>query len=284
MADLQPGVARTIRAGGVLLAADRHPRLLPLHPQPSGRARCSTWRSNTWFYGGLILAAAVSCFARAILIRRERLAAWSLMGVALAAWTGGEIYYSIAYAGTEAVPIPSPADAGYLAFYPFAYASLILLLRGRGGEFDGARWLDEIIVGSAVAALLWRWRWSRSMAAGTSSSTMVPVTNLAYPIADLVLLDPDRHRRRVHRLAPSQWPRGARTGGGRTRDLGRDVPAAVGSGKPTSKGACSTPPGRSERCCWPPPPGPRQSPCGKPIAQARSLRAIIDTGGGGAGR
>jgi diguanylate cyclase (GGDEF)-like protein len=142
---------------------------------------------GTWIYDGLMLGAAASCLARAAIVRRERLA-WALLGAGLAAWTAGEIYYSAVLVGAGSVPIPSPADAGYLAFYPLAYAALIALLRNRIGSFPATRWLDGLIVGSAVAALAAALALSPIVDASSSDSTAAVITNLAYPIADLTLL------------------------------------------------------------------------------------------------
>jgi diguanylate cyclase (GGDEF)-like protein len=142
---------------------------------------------NVWVYDALIVGAAGSCLLRAAMVERERLA-WGLLGVGLAAWTGGEIYYSAALAGAETVPIPSLADAGYLLFYPLAYASLIVLLRNRIGSFPVARWLDGLVVGTAIAALAAALALGPIVEASTSGDTAAVVTNLAYPIADLALL------------------------------------------------------------------------------------------------
>jgi hypothetical protein len=142
---------------------------------------------NVWVYDALMLGAAGSCLLRAAMVERERLA-WGLLGVGLAAWTGGEIYYSAALAGAETVPIPSLADAGYLLFYPLAYAALIVLMRNRIGSFPVARWLDGLVVGTAIAALAAAVALGPIVEASTSGDVAAVVTNLAYPIADLTLL------------------------------------------------------------------------------------------------
>ena len=103
-------------------------------------------------------------------------------------YTGGEIYYAAVLAGKASVPIPSPADGGYLAFYPLAYAALIVLLRARIGAFPVARWLDGAIVGSAVAALAAALALGPIVDASSEGQTLAVATNLAYPIADLTLL------------------------------------------------------------------------------------------------
>ncbi|HEY7951285.1 MAG TPA: HD domain-containing phosphohydrolase [Solirubrobacterales bacterium] len=142
---------------------------------------------NTWIYSALMLTSAAACLLRAALVRRERVV-WALLGVGLLLYTGGEIYYAAVLAGRETVPIPSPADGGYLAFYPLAYAALIALLRARVGVFPVARWLDGAIVGSAVAALAAAFALGPIVDASSEGQTLAVATNLAYPIADLTLL------------------------------------------------------------------------------------------------
>jgi diguanylate cyclase (GGDEF)-like protein len=142
---------------------------------------------DIWIYDALLLLGAGACLLRAVLVGRER-TAWALLGVGLTLYAGGEIFYSAAYADAATIPIPSPADAAYLAFYPFAYAAMILLLRARIGSFPVARWLDGVIVGTAVAALAAALALDPIVAAGNEGSTLAVATNLAYPIADLALL------------------------------------------------------------------------------------------------
>jgi len=142
---------------------------------------------DTWIYCALMLTSAAGCLLRATLIRRERVA-WALLGVGLLLYSGGEIYYAAVLAGKASVPIPSPADGGYLAFYPLAYAALIALLRARIGAFPVARWLDGAIVGSAVAALAAALALGPIVDASSEGQTLSVATNLAYPIADLTLL------------------------------------------------------------------------------------------------
>jgi diguanylate cyclase (GGDEF)-like protein len=142
---------------------------------------------NTWIYNALMLTSAAACLLRAALISRERVA-WALLGAGLLLYTGGEIYYAAVLAGQASVPIPSPADGGYLAFYPLAYAALVALLRARIGTFPVARWLDGLIVGSAVAALAAAFALGPIVDASSEGQTLAVTTNLAYPIADLTLL------------------------------------------------------------------------------------------------
>ena len=142
---------------------------------------------NTWIYNTLMLTSAAGCLLRAALVRRERLA-WGFLGVGLLLFAGGDIYFAAVLAEQATVPIPSPADGGYLAFYPLAYVALIVLLRARIGTFPVARWLDGAIVGSAVAALAAAFALGPILDASSEGQTLAVATNLAYPIADLTLL------------------------------------------------------------------------------------------------
>src|ERR1700761_9113283 len=142
---------------------------------------------GSWIYCAVMIGAAASCLARAVLVRRER-TAWLLIGAGLLVWTGGEIYYEVALSISGSIPIPSPADAGYLLFYPLTYAGLIVLLRERIGNFPFTRWLDGLIAGLAIAALTAALALGPIAAASNSGSRLETATNLAYPVGDLTLL------------------------------------------------------------------------------------------------
>jgi diguanylate cyclase (GGDEF)-like protein len=140
-----------------------------------------------WAYETVLVGAAVSALLRALLIPRERLG-WALLGLALALYAAAEIYYVIETGAGNEPPTPSPADIGYLGFYPVAYAGLIALVREQHGAFPAVRWLDGLIAGSAVAALAAALALDPIVAASTSGSSLEVAINLAYPIADLTLL------------------------------------------------------------------------------------------------
>ena len=99
---------------------------------------------DSWVYNGLLVAASLACLARGFAVKAERLP-WLLLGIALALWTTGDLYYFFAFSGTADVPIPSLSDPFYLAFYPVSYAALALLLRRRMQDFRGNLFLDGVI-------------------------------------------------------------------------------------------------------------------------------------------
>jgi diguanylate cyclase (GGDEF)-like protein len=141
---------------------------------------------DTWVYNGLLLASSAACLARGLLVRAERLP-WLLLGTALLLWNVGDLYYLFFLSGLDELPIPSLSDPFYLAFYPVSYVALGLLLRARMERFRGNLWLDGVIASLAVAALGAAVIFDEVIST-TGGSPLVVATNLAYPLADLLLL------------------------------------------------------------------------------------------------
>src|SRR4026209_1547206 len=65
---------------------------------------------NTWVYDGLMVLACVVAGSHAYLVARERVA-WTVITVAMACWTFGEIWYAVFQPETY----PSVADVGFVA-------------------------------------------------------------------------------------------------------------------------------------------------------------------------
>src|SRR4051812_22668103 len=109
--------------------------------------RFEKFASNAVFIG-----AALVCGWRSLAIRRERLA-WGLFAVGLLAWGLGDLYFTVSLWNLEEIPLPSPADAGYLALYPPVYAGLALLVHSRVVTTDRSLWVDGVIAALALGAL-----------------------------------------------------------------------------------------------------------------------------------
>ena len=139
---------------------------------------------NRWLYNALILLGLGACVIRTARVRAER-GAWLAFTVAVAAWAVGELLYDFAYSGSP--PYPSVADGFYLAFYPACYVALLLLVRSRLSEFARALWLDGAMAAMASAAL-GAAVLLEVVLRSTDGSTAVIVTNLAYPLGDILLL------------------------------------------------------------------------------------------------
>jgi two-component system, cell cycle response regulator len=141
---------------------------------------------DNYVYNGLIVGSALFCLARAALVRPER-GAWFGLGVALALWSGGEIYYSAVLAKQAAPPYPSVSDGLYLAFYPASYLGLWVLVRSRVRSAPVSLGLDGMIAALAVAALAAAIVLPPVLET-TGAANAAAATTLAYPLADALLL------------------------------------------------------------------------------------------------
>jgi two-component system cell cycle response regulator len=137
-------------------------------------------------YDAVVLGAGIACLVRASAFGRER-SAWILIGAAILVWGAAEIYWSAVIEGNPNAPYPSPADAGYLLFYPLAYAGLALLVRARAQEIEWRLWLDGAIATLGTAALGAAFVFD-FVAEKTEGTPVEIVTTLAYPLGDIGML------------------------------------------------------------------------------------------------
>jgi len=141
---------------------------------------------NGVVYDSVVVCAGLACLIRARRGGPER-AAWTAIGASILAWAAGEIWWTLFIEGNADAPYPSPADIGYLAFYPLAILGLYLLVRARAGELDKRLWMDGVVAalgtGALGAAFLIEF-----VADHTEGSTLEVATTLAYPFGDVVLV------------------------------------------------------------------------------------------------
>ena len=137
-------------------------------------------------YDAVVVCAGLACLTRALRGGPER-GAWYAISASIFAWGAGEIWWTLYIEGNPGAPYPSPADIGYLAFYPLAALGLYLLVRARAHELDRRLWMDGLVaaLGTAAlgAALLFEF-----VADHTSGSTIEVLTTIAYPFGDVLLV------------------------------------------------------------------------------------------------
>ena len=135
------------------------------------------------------LSAAAACLLAA---SRQRGAAhrfWLLLGLACVAWTLAEVIWGVYdVVLSEAVPVPSWADVGYLGAYPLAAAALLCHPGMHAtGSHKARATLDGLAIGTAVLLVSWTfvlgplWR-------HTDLTTAGGLVALAYPFGDVLII------------------------------------------------------------------------------------------------
>ena len=98
----------------------------------------------------------------------------------------GDVYWTLVLAEDAVIPVPSVADAGYLAMYPLVSAGLACCSAPGCGRAR-ALWVDgftaALAVGSLSAAVV-----MQTVLDTLGGDALGVLTNLAYPIGDLILL------------------------------------------------------------------------------------------------
>ena len=122
------------------------------------------------------LATAALCWWPRAVSARTRWA-WRLLAIALVLSVAGNVCFTLV-AGTAS------SDLLYLSTYPAMNVAAILLIRERGRHIVPAVWLDGLVIGLSVAAMAAALVLAPLLRLGPHT----PVTNLAYPVADLTLL------------------------------------------------------------------------------------------------
>jgi len=143
-----------------------------------------------WLDGALVcgveLVASFLCIARGVMRRPGRNAAL-ILGFSLLSWTIGDTVLNLETLGGARPPTPSLADVFYLGFYPLAYVAVALFIRNEVRRFTAPNWLDGGIAGLGAAATCAAFAF-HTILKSTGGNAAATITNLAYPIGDLVLL------------------------------------------------------------------------------------------------
>ncbi len=175
-----PAAVRALGAAGALGVA----ALVAHNAFGLGGPRLDGFFSD-WVYDTVIVISAVLCLARAALVRTER-PAWLILGAGLVAWGAGEIYFSLTPNAPETGG-PGLSDALWLAFYPASYTAIVLLGRSRLRHASARLWLDGLVAALAAACLAATVLFEPILG-GTAEPGSLMLTDVAYPIGDLLLL------------------------------------------------------------------------------------------------
>ncbi|MEA2388569.1 MAG: hypothetical protein QOG41_1342 [Thermoleophilaceae bacterium] len=131
-----------------------------------------------------VLVAAVVTL-RAVRVREAR-GPWIVFAVGLTLYAAGNLLWAFWLEHVPNPPIPSVCDVLWLSFYPFAYVGMTWLALTRSRRASAGVWLDGVVAGlgmTAVGAVLV----FRPVLEAATGGTLAVVTNLAYPVGDLLL-------------------------------------------------------------------------------------------------
>jgi two-component system cell cycle response regulator len=147
------------------------PSLAPLSPF-SG-----VWQDILFMLGGLVLLTGGR--------RPEK--GWRLIGLGCICWGAGDMYWTLELSQLSSPPVPSWADAGYLAFCPLVFFGILSLARNH------LKMPSKTLIADAAAAALATGAISAAIVLKplidhASGGTLSIATNLAYPTGDLAML------------------------------------------------------------------------------------------------
>jgi diguanylate cyclase (GGDEF)-like protein len=139
-----------------------------------------------WLHLVMMATGAALCIARALIRPHER-AAWIAVGLAVLAWTLGELYFTVVLWSDASPPVPSLADAGYLSLPPLIILGVVLLTRSRVRGLPRMVFVDGLVAGLAIGAMSAAMVFKPALDSLHGLSISV-ITNFAYPVLDLIML------------------------------------------------------------------------------------------------
>jgi PAS domain S-box-containing protein len=118
--------------------------------------------------------------------RRHRRVARIMAGACIA-WTLGDVIFTLESLGGATPPTPAFSDLFFFAFYPLAFAAVLLFVHGEIRRADAVNWLDGAIAALGIAAIC-----SMFALGGVERqfdhASLASLTNLGVPFLDVALL------------------------------------------------------------------------------------------------
>lgn len=134
------------------------------------------------FYLAVSLSAAVAIVVGVLRHRPERRLPWILFAASQIVYFAADCTFYTYHDILHDARYPAPADALYLAHYPFLALGLVLLGNRRRSSL-----LDTLILGTAFALLAWILLMDPYVHP-SAGSLLLRLTSLAYPVMDLMVL------------------------------------------------------------------------------------------------
>jgi diguanylate cyclase len=138
-----------------------------------------------WVSSFVYVLAGMICCWRVLRVGSDR-GPWLLIAVGVTLYGFGNLLWALWLEHVEEPPIPSACDALWLSLYPLVYVGVVWLARGGAKRAGAGVWLDGIVAGLGISAVGAAIVFQHMLETATGD-TLAVVTELAYPIFDLLL-------------------------------------------------------------------------------------------------
>ena len=139
-----------------------------------------------WLMSVTAVSAAVGLVWRVIAVPEQR-GVWIPLAAGVVAFALGTVLWAFWLERLEEPPYPSLADPLWLAIYPLAFVSAVLVVRAQIGRIGASVWLDGVIGALAAAAVAGALILG-PLTENAEGSFAAVLTSLAYPVGDLLLV------------------------------------------------------------------------------------------------
>jgi diguanylate cyclase (GGDEF)-like protein len=140
-----------------------------------------------WLQGLGYVTAAVLAVLRAVLAAEDRVG-WSWVAAALVARSLGFVLWLTVVRPQRPVPVPSVADAAWLAMYPLILVGVVLLARRRARLLTTSLALDGAVAVLAAASLAVGLLYPTLVTIAAAPGATAVAVDLAYPVLDVMLI------------------------------------------------------------------------------------------------
>jgi diguanylate cyclase len=141
---------------------------------------------HRWAAPAASVLAAASALLRVATVERER-RAWLPLTTGLTSYALAWLLFASVWGAGGDAPLPSPADALWVAFYPAAYATIAMLLRSSFVRAPASMWLDGLLAALAFAAIGVAVIYAPLVHRAAGPALGV-ASQVFYPLADLLLV------------------------------------------------------------------------------------------------
>jgi diguanylate cyclase (GGDEF)-like protein len=186
---LPRGLRAALSGGGAVLAAVVAALLAD---EAVGLGGTASHDLHRWALSVCGVLAAASLIARVVVVERER-GAWLPLAAGVACFAAGSLVWAVLFNEDPTPPVVSVSDGLWLAYYPTACATIVMLLRRSFVRAPASTWIDGIVAtltfAAAGIALVYAplFDASAQSALGLGVQTFYPLGDLAFVVLALAI-------------------------------------------------------------------------------------------------